>query len=250
MADEEVEETTEYKLTLPNGQVLKRSRDFTGNATALYPPPEGEEIRDTYSGDFVDGIREGSGKYLYTASGSSYTGQWKENRKEGLGRASYVKLVEDEEGNISRVTASYHGDFLDGLKSGEGSYLYSNGDRYSGSWVKGLKEGWGVYLSPTGRLEGTWKAGNIEQGNWILENGSFWHGIFQNNKPSGRGTWNLPNGEVVKGEYTQILEEVESEQTEESAAKRVMVKDLIWRADYPFFALSLSMTVLCSVSFP
>ncbi len=40
----------------------------------------------------------------------------------------------------------YEGDFLNGIKEGEGKYRFKNGDCYVGSWKKGQPNGWGITL--------------------------------------------------------------------------------------------------------
>ena len=36
---------------------------------------------------------------------------------------------------------SYHGDYAAGVKSGNGTFKYTNGDVYSGAWAAGVKSG-------------------------------------------------------------------------------------------------------------
>jgi len=42
-------------------------------------------------------------------------------------------------------------------------------------------------------------------GKWWYPNGTYFEGHFQNNKPKGRGRWVMANGNVVEGEYDQII---------------------------------------------
>lgn len=37
------------------------------------------------------------------------------------------------------------GDFIDGLRNGQGTYTYSNGDKYTGEWSNDFKSGRGEY---------------------------------------------------------------------------------------------------------
>ena len=52
-------EELKYTLTTDKGEVLNYSAGFTGKAIAVYPNG------DVYDGEFVDGVRQGKGKYTY-----------------------------------------------------------------------------------------------------------------------------------------------------------------------------------------
>lgn len=79
-------ELQEYQLVNADGELLLSSRGYNGKVTATYTNG------DTYQGDFVEGVREGSGTYTYTnklpEGGEvpiTYSGQWLENEKSGIG---------------------------------------------------------------------------------------------------------------------------------------------------------------------
>jgi radial spoke head protein 1 len=59
------------------------SREYAGKGTAYYPN------NDIYEGDFLDGIRDGRGKYFYAANGDKYNGEWRQNYKHGIGKMVY-----------------------------------------------------------------------------------------------------------------------------------------------------------------
>ena len=163
------------------------SRDYTGKATATYPN------KDCYTGDYVEGIRTGSGTYLYFTTADRYDGMWRQNIKHGLGKMVYNKKGE------------YQGYWENGRRHGEGVFIYPNGDVYSGWWRFGEKDGTANYTSAsTGMtLFGTWKNGKLTEGKWTYPNGIFYDGKFQNNAPLGDGTWNFKNGNKVKGVFFQ-----------------------------------------------
>ena len=64
-----------------------------------------------YEGDWVDGVRQGKGKYVSKSSGGVYDGEYKNDKKDGSGK-----------------------------------YVWSNGDWYEGEWKQGLRHGQGVYV--------------------------------------------------------------------------------------------------------
>ena len=105
---EEGEEGQKYKFITENGEVKLMSRGYTGKAQASYPNG------DIYEGDFLDGIREGRGKYFYASNGDKYDGEWRNNLKHGIGQMIYAGKGE------------YKGYWENGRRHGEGVFTYPN----------------------------------------------------------------------------------------------------------------------------
>ena len=82
--------------------------------------------------------------------------------------------------------------------------IYENKDIYSGQWKFGKKDGKGSYIfNDTGmKFVGEFKSGNLVQGKWLFQNGSYFEGHFDNNQPKGVGQWHFANGNVIEGLYT------------------------------------------------
>ena len=82
--------------------------------------------------------------------------------------------------------------------------IYTSQDVYSGSWKLGKKDGQGTYIFfQTGmKYVGSFRNGQMVKGKWLYQNGAFFEGNFDKNQPKGSGTWNFPNGNVVKGDYS------------------------------------------------
>ena len=57
------------------------------------------------------------------------------------------KVDKDFSGKLVKVyeDGTYEGDFINGLKSGSGIYLYKNGDKYVGEFKNDEKNGFGAY---------------------------------------------------------------------------------------------------------
>ena len=153
------EEGTEgkYQLRTENNELKKSSRGFTGMGTATY------DNGDIYEGDFIDGIRLGTGIYRYHKTGHRYEGGWDDNLKKGIGKMIYNGIGE------------YHGYWENGRRHGEGVFTYKNGDVYSGWWQYGQKTGYGTYLfKDTGmKMCGEWANGALTEGQWIYPNGLY-----------------------------------------------------------------------------
>ena len=67
-----------------------------------------------------------------------------------------IKLM--EKARITILMETYAGEWEDGLKEGEGTFLKINGDKYVGSWSKNKKDGKRyVYI----------KSGDIYVGLWV-----------------------------------------------------------------------------------
>jgi hypothetical protein len=210
-----------YELETPEGK-LDTSKRYTGHGKALYP---NDPDRDTYDGEFVEGYRCGWGTYVFKKNGDTYTGQYEQNLKHGLGKMTYASAfgsAEDEggdEGDGKKPRGGfYHGYFTKGLRGSpeskevagetvksEGTFTYCNGDVYIGQWKDGKKHGTGVYAcsSDSTKLKGEWNKGQISSGQWIFPNGIFYSGKFRYNKPIGKGVWVFPNGNQLMGEYKQ-----------------------------------------------
>lgn len=75
----------------------------------------------TYSGDWVDGMKQGRGLYLY-ANGDTYEGGYHRGMKHGYGAASWA--------NGSR----YIGHWDSGREHGEGRYMAGDGQCYKGTF--------------------------------------------------------------------------------------------------------------------
>jgi radial spoke head protein 1 len=142
MADED-DGNPKYVFITENGEKKNTSRGQTGKGHATYA------TGDIYEGDFLDGTREGRGKYMYLSNGDKYEGDWKANSKHGLGRIVYTGKGE------------YYGYWENGRRHGEGVFTYPNGDTYSGWFKFGEKEGTGTYTFKKSQMKlfGEWKMG-------------------------------------------------------------------------------------------
>ena len=78
----------------------------------------------------------------------TYTGDCKKGKASGKGKATGIDI--------------YEGDFKAGLPEGTGSYVWSNGNRFTGEFAGGLKDGKGTMLykkqnTKDSIVEGYWK---------------------------------------------------------------------------------------------
>ncbi|XP_056109020.1 radial spoke head 10 homolog B [Rhinichthys klamathensis goyatoka] len=126
-----------------------------------------------YKGDWVNNCREGWGKRCYP-SGNVYEGQWSNNVRHGEGTMRWLQLdqqysgqwlngIQDGKGThtwfCKRVPCSqyprmneYTGEFVQGMRHGQGQFLYASGAVYSGEWKHGKKHGQGKYTFENGQV--------------------------------------------------------------------------------------------------
>ena len=144
-------------------------------------------------------MRHGDGEYTSSPNaedGSNkgvYRGKWVENQKHGIGKQSYPGV------------GDYYGYWENNLRHGEGVMSYTNKDLYSGNWAQGQKHGKGTYSFAETREKyvGHFAKGQMVSGKWLMCNGDFFEGSFDNNKPKGAGEWSFKNGNKVQGVYRQ-----------------------------------------------
>ncbi|XDV44656.1 hypothetical protein PO909_012905 [Leuciscus waleckii] len=132
-----------------------------------------QESTSWYKGDWVNNSREGWGKRCYP-SGNVYDGQWRNNVRHGEGTMRWVQLeqqysgqwlngIQDGKGThtwfCKRVPCSqyprmneYTGEFVQGMRHGQGQFLYASGAVYSGEWKHDKKHGQGKYTFENGRV--------------------------------------------------------------------------------------------------
>ena len=120
-----------------------------------------EYINGVYTGDGVNGIPHGRGKFLYK-HGSVYDGDFQKGLRHGIG--TYTSI----DGSV------YSGEFTSDKATGKARYVLPNGEVYNGDFVDGKYEGEGRF---------TWT------------NGAYYEGQFSNNTFHGVGTFCSDEGE-------------------------------------------------------
>lgn len=97
------------------------------------------------------------------------------NMPQGYGKAIYTT-------NVQGVTATYEGEFNNGLRHGHNATLtFSNGDKYEGSFANDFFEGLGKYTfgDDGSYFEGEYREGKEYDGTWYDKKGK----VIQNVKP-------------------------------------------------------------------
>lgn len=143
---------------------------------------------DFYTGQWMDHMPHGHGKYLWT-DGCMYVGEWYKGKTLGKGKFSWPS------------GATYEGDFKSGYMDGKGTYTGSSGDTYRGCWVMNLKHGQGTQNYANGDYyDGEWRRGFQDgQGRYQWKNENHYIGQWKNGKINGNGTMIWNNGNRYDG---------------------------------------------------
>jgi len=141
-------------LWTPDGSLIYKGGFLEGNRSGY-----GEAYfagGNTFKGSYEKGYREGRGK-MYDGEGRVlYDGNWNKSRRNGLGtlytyRTEQSETLSDHKGHEIHKGGieSYHpdlqgprevkyvGNFSQGIRDGQGTIFYENGDQYTGSLERG-----------------------------------------------------------------------------------------------------------------
>lgn len=143
--------------------------------------------------DFVSGLRKGTLQMLE----GRYEGEIQNGKPHGIGKMYYNE-------NNENLRVSYDGEWKNGIISGQGTMIWTSGDKYIGCWVNDRKSGKGtMYLATGNRIETTYKNG-IAHGviTIYFSDGDKYVGIAQHGKLMiGKGTWFFNDGKKYVGQF-------------------------------------------------
>ena len=93
-----------------------------------------------YEGTFFRGLRHGQGTEVYKDGSTKYSGSWVYGNREGSGKLYNM-------GDI------YEGSFKDHVEDGYGVYTFRNGDKIMGNYKNGERQGQSTYYYQSGHQE-------------------------------------------------------------------------------------------------
>jgi len=101
----------------------------------------------------------------------------------------------------------YVGEFKDGKRNGQGTYTWSGGSKYVGEWKDDKKDGQGTYIYGKGKLKGDKYVGEFRdgyrngQGTYTWSDEGKYEGKWKNGKFHGQGTYTFSDGNKGVGEF-------------------------------------------------
>ncbi|MCL1793733.1 MAG: hypothetical protein FWG34_07675 [Oscillospiraceae bacterium] len=160
--------------------------DFQKGGRGLYYYTE---IGDIYYGDFKNDEKTGKAE-IYSANGDIYIGYIEHGKKNGEGY-----FIWGDDGS------SYSGTFADNMKNGFGLYRFADGSVYEGEYANDIKQGKGKFIWFNGDMyEGDYE-GDLYKGfgRYTWANGDYYEGDFDHNTLHGIGTYYWASGRTYTG---------------------------------------------------
>ena len=136
------------------------------NGTGSYSWSTGE----TYEGTWVNDVQSGNGKMVWPGLGT-YTGQFQNGKRHGRGAFTWIydgepttgqpisfdgEWEDDHIGSSGKMVFAnlgiYEGGFSKGVREGQGTFTWDNGDQYFGMWAKDRISGDGILTLADGSL--------------------------------------------------------------------------------------------------
>ena len=128
------------------GQIMDGNK-LDGHGKMFYDPQK----TSYYVGEWKNGKRQGKGTLIWTAY--NYTGDWIENKMQGFGQM-FLNKPKGHKGD------TYTGQFKDNKKDGRGIFTCTEGHRYEGQYKNGERNGFGKDIRANGdEYDGIWKDG-------------------------------------------------------------------------------------------
>ncbi len=141
----------EWKVDKTSGQgtlIYKTSEKYIGewlnnlrHGHGIMSYAENDEWnRISYDGEWKEGKKTGKGKFVWK-NGGNFVGEWLNGLRHGHGVETYP-----ENDKWNRI--SYDGEWKDGERTGNGTFIWKNRGKYVGAWLNGWKHGHGVETYP------------------------------------------------------------------------------------------------------
>ena len=158
----------------------------------------------SYKGQWKDNQYNGTGTLVYTGGKETYTGEFLDGLRHGKGVHCFSN------GDV------YDGEWVKGIWTGTGKYTWSSGEVYEGEWSNALRHGQGTMTWKNGATyTGEWKNGKCNgYGVMTYADGSRYEGEFKNDKRHGDGTYYYTDGSSQTGrwENDKLVEEKNEEE--------------------------------------
>lgn len=172
-------------LLLPSVSMAQLERSPAGDLRV--PEKVVEEIsRECTSGDCIDGY--GVLEIKTTFGLNVYRGNFKNGKYNGNGKLTEM---------VSRSERAYYdGNWVDGQRSGRGTYFNGSSNLYIGQWKNDKRHGKGSYFFGVK----DWTENKYSE-HWLSENVENYTGDFVDDLYNGEGTYRWPDGQKYVGGF-------------------------------------------------
>ena len=197
--------------TFADGSTYTGSMMSGGRVRGRYVTADGAV---EYDGEWRGESRHGRGTFVAVGN-MKYIGQWQDDQRHGRGKCEFRdgssydgewhKDVFHGVGSWTTPTYTYTGEFVDGLKHGQGTTVFigENAGEYRGEYVKGLEHGQGKRLYADGDVyRGEWRRGQRHgKGSCAYANGDQYQGEWRHDRRHGYGFCVFADGTKYRGEW-------------------------------------------------
>lgn len=167
----------EYKENKDKLQILHGQGEFVSSAFR-------------YTGDFRENKKQGKGTYIW-ANGNRYEGDFVDDEPSGRGKFSFSSGDQ------------YEGEYSKGAFNGKGTFVAKNGDKIDGVFRNNLADGPATYVFISGdKYEGGMAGGKMSgKGKYTTKGGDRWEANFVNDLAQGKGIYYFSNGDRYEGDF-------------------------------------------------
>ena len=157
-----------------------------------------------YEGDWVDDKMEGTGKFVTSDNGPTYTGQFKDNRKHGTGREQWGNQLGIDYccgmgfRHKGRGFCRYEGCYKNDQFDGKGYFVCIDGRSYEGEWSQGKRCGFGRQVLTPAVERGDATRRHIGGNNGLYRPLKYVGG-WSNDKRVGHGLLERMDGSTLEG---------------------------------------------------
>lgn len=192
ISQEHAENVVKWIVSALTGKTVPETKNIPVQQKAPAPKSAGKKESCSnkqfpggyYTGDLVDGLREGKGSFSYSVNSNKYNGYWQNDKCNGFGSLSDRYSI-----------PIYEGEWTDNKRHGKGTeywVIYATGRNpkilYKGEWKNDVYSGRGSLCSVDGLIiyEGQWKNGiRSGEGTQYNEDGSVaYSGIWEDDEPA------------------------------------------------------------------
>ena len=213
--------TPSYTPKTTNTYTPSSSPSYTPSNNSTTTPAEPEKAENPYyyvprvqPAAAVEKTRPVNGTASYTwLDGTSYTGEWKDSKREGKGKYNYFGEVyignwnDDRKSGMGEITHTngdkYVGEWKYDMKIGIGLYTWKDGRMFNGTFFNDRMRGYGTFITSAGWQSGIWGDDGLRNGEGVdsMSNGTYYKGNFDNNKKDGHGIYFFADKSKYEGEW-------------------------------------------------